>query len=500
MNIVINGNQLGGTVSAVPSKSYAHRALICAFLSGRQVHVVCPEVNEDILATVRCLCALGGEIQRTEDGFLVCPEACLESRRVWVTQADAGYRKDTGTKSDAGYRKDTGTKSDAEYRQGPEFREIVLDCGESGSTLRFLLPVAAALGVSACFTGSGRLPERPLKELCDCLRAGGVSIDRDQLPVRISGRLRAGKYSLPSNVSSQYFSGMLMALSVLDGESRTVTERKPESFPYIQMTMDVLQQLDIHTQIETTAENGMCFRVPAHVQGAAGKEMRFRIEGDWSNAAPWLCMGAVGKRPVTVNGLNPHSSQGDRAVLDILRSMGASATIVPETDADRAQSGSANENRSTNKNCSITVSAPAGALLQAVDIDARDIPDLIPVIGVTCAFCEGTSRIRGAGRLRLKESDRIAGTAALLKALGIAVTEYPDGLEIIGREGCRRDESTVVDAANDHRLVMAAACVSAGLDADITILGAEAVAKSYPSFFDCYKSIGGAVCEKRRDP
>lgn len=415
----LDGSGLGGTVAAIPSKSQAHRLLICAALAREESLVHCPRLNADIEATVRCLRALGAEIGRAGENFIVKPI--------------------------------TAPVSPAE-----------LDCGESGSTLRFLLPVAAALGVEARFTGSGRLPERPMGELCAALRNGGAAVSADRLPITVSGGLRAGTYRLPAKVSSQYISGLLFALPLLTGESLLELDGAPESAPYIDMTLAALRAFGVAAERE-----GNAWRIPAgqgyHSPGSLS------VEGDWSNAAFWLCAGAVGRKSLTVTGLDPASPQGDRAMAALLRRMGAAVT----------EGGN-----------SLTVSP---APLHGLELDARDVPDLVPVLAVTAACAAGESRIVNAGRLRLKESDRIASTAALIRALGGDVTEEAEGLTIHGG-GLR---GGTVDAWGDHRIAMAAAAASAACSVPVTIRGAEAVNKSYPSFFEDYRALGGRVEEER---
>ena len=418
MDLSLNGSRLRGTVAAIPSKSQAHRLLICAALAAGESRVHCPRLNADIEATVRCLRALGAEIGREGEDFVVRPIP-------------------------------RGETAPAE-----------LDCGESGSTLRFLLPVAAALGREARFTGSGRLPQRPLAELCAALRSGGAAVSADALPITVSGRLRAGTYRLPAKVSSQYISGLLFTLPLLDGASRVELDGEPESAPYINMTCAALARFGVSTERE-----GNAWRVPAgQTYRSPGRVV---VEGDWSNAAFWLCAGAIGNEPVTVTGLDPASPQGDRAVLDLLGRFGAAVTVGED---------------------GITVSP---APLHGTELDARDVPDLIPVLSVVAACAAGETRVVNAGRLRLKESDRLSSTAALIRALGGAVTELPEGLTLHGgglRGGC-------VDSFNDHRLAMAAATASAACREDVTVYGAEAVNKSYPSFFEDYRALGGRVKE-----
>lgn len=376
-----------GTVAAIASKSMAHRLMICAALADKPTDVVCHTSSRDIEATKACLAAI---------------------------------------------------------KEGKK----PLPCGESGSTLRFLLPVVAALGLDTEFYMEGRLPERPLAPLDEELTKHGAILQKDGAVLRVSGQLTAGEYCLPGNVSSQYISGLLFALPLLGKPSTLTVTGKVESEPYIQMTLHALRQFGIHIIIEENV-----YHIPACGYESPGKAY---VEGDWSNAAFWLCAGAL-TGPVTVTGLDANSLQGDKAVLEILKQFGA----VCE------QTGN-----------SFTVSP---APLRAIDIDAAAIPDLVPVLSVVAAKAEGTTHIYNAGRLRLKESDRIETVCRLLHDLGGHVKETDDGLVITGGEPL---QGGTVDSCNDHRIAMAAAVASCLCQNPLTITGAEAVSKSYPHFWD----------------
>jgi len=382
----ITPSNLPGSIPAIPSKSMAHRLFICAALADGETTVECQGTSKDIEATRACL-------------------ATMQS----------------------------GCK---------------LPCGESGSTLRFLLPVAAALGLDAEFHMEGRLPQRPLYPLDEQLIAHGAVLSRPREDVlKISGKLAPGEYTLPGDVSSQYISGLLFALPLLDAPSTLTVTGKIESGPYIEMTLDALRQFGVHVTIEENV-----FHIPACGYRSPGKAV---VEGDWSNAAFWLCAGALGK-PVTVTGLDPNSLQGDKAIFDLLAAFGAETKQEGDT---------------------YTVSP---APLKALEIDAAAIPDLVPVLSVVAAAAAGTTRIYNAQRLRLKESDRIASVKAMLEALGASVEETADGLLIHGGKPL---SGGTVDSCNDHRIAMAAAVASVICQNPVTVLGAEAVEKSYPNFW-----------------
>ena len=325
-----------------------------------------------------------------------------------------------------------------------------LPCGESGSTLRFLLPVAAALGLDAEFHMEGRLPQRPMYPLDEQLTLHGAKLSRPENHIlTCTGKLTSGDYTLPGDVSSQYISGLLFALPLLDGPSTLTVTGKIESAPYIAMTLDALRQFGICVTIEENV-----FHIPACGYKSPG---RAQVEGDWSNAAFWLCAGAIG-RPMTVTGLHMDSLQGDKAVVERLKQFGAivhGSTVEP-------------------------------AALHGIDIDASAIPDLVPVLSVVAAAAEGTTRIYNAQRLRLKESDRIETVCRMLRNLGADVEETEDGLLIHGGKPL---QGGTVDSCNDHRIAMSAAIASILCEGEVTVLGAEAVEKSYPDFWRDFEEL-----------
>jgi len=408
MNIrVTPASRLCGTVSAVRSKSYGHRALIAASLSGGPcaVRLAGPgqPVSEDISATISCMCALGAEISLT-DGLAVI----------------TGFR--------------------------PVSSGVRLDCGESGSTARFLLPVAAALCENFGMTGWGRLPARPFSVLCEQMERRGCAFSSHSLPMRVSGYLQSGKYALPGNISSQYISGLLFALPLLGGDSCVTVTSPLESAAYVDMTAEILSLFGIKTKrdgnIYRIAE-GQVYKVP---EGGF-----IDVEGDWSNAAFFLCMNALGS-DIEVKGLNPTSLQGDRKITELLRQL----TIV---------------------NCQLSV-------------DVSQIPDLVPALAVVAACREGGTIICGGVRLRTKESDRLVSTAAMINALGGAARETADGLVITGTGELA---GGTVQSFGDHRIVMAAVTAAGRCVSPVTIIGAEAVNKSYPHFFEDYRKAGGGA-------
>ncbi len=434
MDRMIQPRKLGGTIAAIPSKSDAHRRLICAVLAGEASRVELGGGSKDINATANALCALGAQIERDAAGYAVRP--------IGAGIAQGG--NSTGA-------------SDAHDQS------VTVDCGESGSTLRFLLPVAAALGLDAIFVGSGRLPERPMQVLCALLRAHGVAVDADFLPIHIFGKLQSGRYELPGDVSSQYISGLLFALPLLAGDSEIVLTAPLESAGYVEMTIRALAAYGVAVQATDTGwriAGGQVFRA----------RKRAVVEGDWSNAAFWVVVGALGSAgdgvPVVLTGLPADSAQGDRAILDIARLYGAVVAASGET---------------------VTVTSGA-ARTEPIEIDARDIPDLVPVLGVLACGAYCVTTITGCARLRLKESDRIEAVCGMLTALGGDARADGDRIVIVGHGSLRGGE---VDSRNDHRIAMAAAVASSICTAPVALRDAQAVEKSYPAFWRDFESMGG---------
>ena len=415
----------GGTVRAIASKSEAHRLLICAALAGSETFVACPERSEDIDATARCLESLGAVVRYEPEGFFVAP-----------------------------------------VNRSAERQGVILDCGESGATLRFLLPVCGALGLRASLHMSGRLPSRPLSALYDEMTSHGCTLsEQGYSPLDCEGQLKSGEYTLPGNISSQFISGLLFALPLLEGESRIRVTGVLESRPYVDMTLDALRLFGV-TVLE---EEGQVFRIPGRQTGRSPKNVR--VEGDWSNAAFWLSAGAIGQSGVTCTGLNLNSRQGDRAIVELLARYGARVTY------------------GEGENGAVTVSP---GTLRGIDIDAGDTPDLVPVLAAVASGAEGKTTIRNAGRLRIKESDRLKTVAASLSGLGADVKETEDGLIIIGKKVLTGGET---QSFGDHRIAMTAAILSAACTEPVVIRGAEAVRKSYPSFFDDFNAALGGECD-----
>lgn len=332
----------------------------------------------------------------------------------------------------------------------------ILNCFECGSTARFLLPLCAALHDTATITGEGSLVNRPFSALCNVMRENGCLTDRDTLPITTHGRLLPGTYEIDGNISSQYITGLMFALPTLDGNSEIVLKTPLESAGYADMTIDTL--LHFGVKIEKSAR-GFFIRGPQKFSSPKS----ISAEGDWSNSAFWLTAGALGGN-VTVGGLCPLSFQKDKQIMMLLSRLGA---------------------RTEKNGSEFTVSY---GVLSACEIDAADIPDIVPIIAVAASVASGTTVIRNAGRLKIKESDRLSTIYNTLTALGANISKTDDSLIITGVSRLR---GGIVDGAGDHRIVMSAAIASCVCENEVIIKGAQAAEKSYPDFFADFNKLGG---------
>ena len=416
MNVTIHPGRLSGAVRVPASKSAAHRALIAAALADGLTTVHIDALNDDIEATLDCLTALGA----LPDYF--------ERKGLLIVRPIEGA---------PGLSRPLEGLADKAVSHVDYSGTLALDCGESGSTLRFLLPVACALGAKARFTGRGRLPERPNAALTAALRAHGAAIDADTLPMNVGGGLSGGVWTLPGDVSSQYVTGLMFALPLLHGDSALRLTTPLQSASYVDMTLDALSEFGVEI-IPTDAG----WRIPGNQAYHSPGDVY--VEGDWSAAAFWLAANAMGSQ-IDVEGISRRTAQGDSAVEDLL-----------------------------------------GQPL----IDARDVPDLAPALAAAAAVLPQRTIITGAARLRLKESDRLEATAGIINALGGDARTTADGLVV---EGGKPLHGGVVEGRNDHRIVMAAAILATRADGPVTITDAQAVSKSYPDFFSHFRALGGKV-------
>ena len=422
MDLSLSFERVEGKIKAISSKSVAHRLLICAAFADAPTTIRCDETNNDICATAECLVALGARIERQAPYYVVEP-----------------------------------------IKPSEVSRGAILPCGESGSTLRFLLPVAAALGADCSFALCGRLPDRPLSPLREELCAHSITFGGTKEEPHVRGKLDGNEFSIDGSVSSQFVSGLLFALSLLDHDCTLTINGRLESAPYVDITCDALALFGAPIE-----KRGNVYKIRA--RGRLTTPKTIDVEGDWSNAAFPLALGAIGGE-IEVLGLNPDSSQGDKAIVDILRRFGADISYRETTRSYIAKRSE----------------------LCGIDIDAKQIPDLVPMLATVAAVAKGKTTIYGAARLRLKESDRLASVCDMLCSIGASAEQTDDGLIIHGKSDLCGGK---VDSYNDHRIAMSATVAASVCRSGVLLVGAEAVRKSYPTFWEDMNKLGLKITDK----
>ena len=422
----VSPSPLSGRLHVMPSKSASHRAVMMAALSKGETTLSPLQLSRDIEATLACAKSLG-----------LCSDAALAPHALpgFVGAAIRGGQAHSGSAM------------------------RTLDCGESGSTLRFFIPLALDGCGPVRFIGHGRLMQRPLDVYEQLFAPLGIRWKQTESSLIVEGKLVPGEYALRGDVSSQFITGLLLALPSLPGESVIRITTKLESRAYVELTRRVQESFGVisHWADEQT------LIIPGNQ--IPDSPSTAHVESDWSHAAFYLTAGCLSSSgPLTLTGLSMDSAQGDRAIMDVLHDMGAIINL---------------------KHDFISV---CPSRLHAITVDASQIPDLVPILAVAMAAAEGESRITGAARLRIKESDRLAAMRQALTACGADIQELPDGLII---RGGKKLHAAAIDGCNDHRIVMAMAVASAIADGDLTITDAQAVAKSAPAFWEEFAQLGG---------
>mgnify|MGYP005792161299 FL=1 len=425
MNVTITPTLLKGVIAPPPSKSQAHRLLLAAALAGGESRISNVALSQDISATVSCLEELGASFRREGDALLV---------------------------------KGMGASAMSPLRRLALPR---LDCGESGSTLRFLIPVALAVRAGGVFTGRGRLMERPQGPYFDLFDQKGIFYEQKDGVLTVSGALESGEYALPGNVSSQFFTGLLYALPLREGDSTLVSTTELESAGYLDMTLQAMERFGV-----TARREGNIFSIPG---GQTYRPADCTVEADWSQAAFWYAAAGLGS-DLDIRGLSPFSCQGDMRI----------AAFYTALRGEKLARGAG-------------LPLPAGELDHSpLSLDMAPCPDLVPPVAALAALTEGRQvSLVHAARLRLKESDRLAAVHEVLSALGAEVEEGEDFLVIHGKASL--PGGVTVDSHNDHRIAMMAAVAATRCEGPVTITGAECVAKSYPNFWDDYAALGGRL-------
>ena len=462
MSLTIQPGSRSGFVRVPSSKSQLHRLLILAAFGTRTVRIERTGFSDDVSATAACLNALGAHVTETEEGFSVEPfPRDAEGRLI---------------------RTETGSWT-------------LLSCAESGATLRFMIPLAGLFGRSVALERNGRLAERPIEPLADVLRAHGMEIREDGPRLFVSGKLTGGVFALPGNISSQFVTALLLTLPFLEGDSVLRVGAPVESSSYIALTEQMLgkagiafEKADLAHQVpreqaparaltRAVSEDEPAGGAPAAQPGSspsgpalalvwdplywipggqtAALPEQYKAEGDFSAAAVFLCIGALSAKGMGVFGLQADTVQGDQSILDFLHAMGAEMGANPDVVAIR------------------------GNQLKGITVDAAQVPDLVPVLAVTAAAAQGDTIIQNARRLRLKESDRLESTAALIRALG-GSCEIAEGTLIVHGGQLHGGQ---VSAGKDHRIAMAAAVAACAADGPVTLDEPECVSKSYAAFW-----------------
>lgn len=418
MKVTIKPNTLNGQVNIPPSKSMSHRAIIAAALS--EGHSVIENLlfSQDIKATCDAMQNFGIHINKYDNKIDVFSDGRVKAPVHPV------------------------------------------DCHESGSTLRFLVPFGAIVDEPVVFEGRGKLTTRPLTPYFNIFDEQSIRYDyRNELPLVVEGELKPGKFEIPGDISSQFITGLMYVLPLLDGDSEIKITSPLESKGYIDLTLDVLNDFNINVE----NDNHEVYRIKGN-QKYMSKD--YRVEGDYSQAAFWIVAGLIGDQ-ICLKDLKINSLQGDKEVIDIVKRMNGDLQI----EKDRV---------------TVFKSKTKGTV-----IDGSQCPDIIPVMTVLAALSEGRTEIINASRLRIKESDRLAAISTELNKLGADIKETEDGLIINGKS--ELEGGAIVDSWNDHRIAMSLAIASIRCKNEIVITGSQAIEKSYPNFFDDFAKLGGNV-------
>lgn len=428
-NLKIYPGKLSGEVKIPPSKSMAHRAVICAALGDGVSKVTNIDYSDDIIATIEAMSSLGAKITKKEDYLEVC-----------------------------------GINSPENIKVNSVKEQRTIDCNESGSTLRFLVPIAALFDGVNRFVGRGNLGKRPLDTYYKIFDEQGIKYSYKDgiLDLKTEGKLKAGEFKMEGNISSQFITGLLFTLPLLDGDSKIVITTEMESKGYIDLTLRAIKDFGV----EIINNNYEEFIIKGN---QIYKSIDYRVEGDYSQAAFFFCADALSSN-IVLNDLKLDSLQGDKEVIDILQRMGLELN---------------------NKDNGLIGSASLG--LKSTVIDGSQCPDIIPVVSLVAALSEGTTEIINAGRLRIKECDRLAAVTSELNKLGAKIIEKEEGLIIEGVKDLKGNVE--VWSHKDHRIAMTMAIASTMCKEPIILKDYECVSKSYPQFWDDFKNLGGVFDE-----
>jgi 3-phosphoshikimate 1-carboxyvinyltransferase len=422
MNIIIKPSKLSGEIDIPPSKSLSHRAIIAASLAEGETCIENIILSDDIIATIEAMRNFGVEID------------IISNERYKLIIKGKGEL---------------------------ELKNRIINCNESGSTLRFLIPFFSLVKEDITFIGKNKLIQRPLDSYYKIFDEKKIKYlnDSGNLPLNISGSLKSGKYKLDGDISSQFITGLMFVLPLLDGNSEIIIKKDLESKSYIDLTIDILKRFNI----EIENDNYKKFNIKGNQKYIA---RNYKVESDYSQASFWIVANLLGNDIILKN-INKDSIQGDKVILDIIKKMGANYKFVD------------NDLLITNKEN-----------LKNIDIDVKDCPDLVPILAVLASFQKGKCRIYNAKRLRIKESDRLKSISTELKKLGGNIVEKEDGLEIYP---ISKVSGGNAKSWNDHRIAMALTIFSLKAKDEIYLSNSEAINKSYPEFYNDFKKLGGEI-------
>ncbi|MFZ2537476.1 MAG: 3-phosphoshikimate 1-carboxyvinyltransferase [Oscillospiraceae bacterium] len=415
MRVKIYPSNVSSCITVPPSKSICHRAIICACLSEGFSQIDNVSYSKDIVATIGGMRALGAKIIE-HDNY-------IDIEGIGKIKANTS---------------------------------LVIDCNESGSTLRFFIPIFSLCNKKIRFLGQGRLLSRPQSVYEEIFRKQGLLFEQSDDKITIDGALKAGEYELCGDISSQFITGLLLALPMLDGNSIIKIKPPFESRSYVDLTLQTMADFGVNAHFVddyTIALNG----------NQQYKATDYKVEGDYSQMAFFAIMSAI-KGELTIADMRIDSKQGDKQIVDILSSFNSDIVVFDDSYCIKQSE------------------------LTASDIDLSNCPDLGPILTVLCAFSKGKSTIYNAARLRIKESDRICAMETELKKLGVTISSTADSIAVCGRN--KMNEEVTVFAHNDHRIAMSLAIFATCGEYPVIIEGAECVEKSYPNFFEDMQKIG----------
>lgn len=412
MLVTVKKSSLNGMVEIPSSKSVAHRMIIASVLSGSRSSIIGNLKSKDIVATLDCMEGLGATIIKNEMGAIIDATTLKSNRKIF-------------------------------------------NVNESGSTMRFLLPLLPVYLNNFKMMGEGRIGERPVSALRKAMAESGVSVDNDYLPVNVSGKYNSNSFTVDAGVSSQFVTGLLFTLVALGGGKLKI-DGKLTSKGYVDITIQVLEKYGVAVEFKDNEYS-------VSLQNGINAPKEIKVSGDWSSACFWIVAGVLAG-DITISGLEYPDAQPDSIILSVIKAMGGNVSY--EQGLVRAKKSA----------------------LKAIEFDADGSPDIVPILAVACACAEGVSTITGTRRLRLKESDRVKAVTEMLSACGVKVESGENHIKIWGTKDI---QGGVIDSARDHRIAMSGMILGTMAQGITTIKDVECVSKSYPDFIKDFEKLGG---------